>query len=233
MKDKVIEGIGPAQLYRVQKSDIDKCAYILAEAFEGDPLMAHFLGSSTYNSRKIMSMYKVTLMSILNLGYIYATSKELEGISVWLPENEIKVPTIHFIKNGGLGLVRKIRPGVLKVLLEYENYSVKLHNKHIKEPHWYFLALAVQKKHQGKGYSSKLVKPFFSAFDKYGLSCYLETHTKDNLVIHGHFKFELVETGKVPKTNINHYAMLRKPGGLGELTFSQKSSTSMSEDALA
>lgn len=201
-------------LYKLKKSDIDRAAEVLGDSFEDDPLMLHILASETYNRRKMTDFYRVTLKSAFEIGHIYATSENLEGIVIWLPENITEVPTSAFVKNEAISLLWKIRLGVLKTLTDYENYAGEVHNRQIAKPHWYLFVIGIHSEHQKKGYASKLLKPFFDYFDKEGISCYLETHRESNTQIYQKFNFDLAEVGQVPKTNIKHFAMIRKPQSL-------------------
>ncbi len=198
-------------LYKVQEKDLSRCASIFAEAFDEDPLMYYFLKSENYQVEQIENIYKTTLKSAIELGHVYAISEELEGVSVWFPESNLKVPVFTFIKNGGLSLIWKNRPGILHTLLNYENYAVHLKKKHLDRPHWYLFAIAIQKKHQKKGYSKSLIEPFIDYTDVNEFPCYLETHNTSNIAYYKRFGFELVETGKLPGSNIKHHAMVRKP----------------------
>jgi hypothetical protein len=67
--------------------------------------MLHILASETYNQRKMTAFYRVTLKSAFDIGHIYATSENLEGIVMWLPENVTEVPTSAFVKNGAIRLL--------------------------------------------------------------------------------------------------------------------------------
>ncbi len=198
-------------LYKVKKNDLNKCAQIIATSFKDDPLMLYFLNNEEYNTQKITYFYNVMVSSAFEFGHIYATSKKLEGIIIWFPENASGISISNYIKHGGLSLSFNVRFGIQKSLFTYNNFSNCLHKKYAENPHWYLFTLAVQKKHQKKGFSSKLLTPFLKEFDEKGIFCYLETHKKINTDIYKHFDFKLLDISNIPKTNLEHFSMLRSP----------------------
>ncbi len=64
-------------------------------------------------------------------------------------------------------------------------------------------------RYRGQGLASRLIRPLLEEFDKKKLACYLETHNPSNVAIYEHFGFKVVEEGKIPGTDMTHWAMLR------------------------
>ena len=122
-----------------------------------------------------------------------------------------KVSTAKFVLKGGFGLVRKCGFKILGRLTSYENYCVSMMKRHIDADTWYIANLAVDPLYQNRGLARKMLDPFFDYFDEIGSSAYLETHSASNVPFYEHFGFELVETGKLPGTDVTHYGMLRTP----------------------
>ena len=85
------------------------------------------------------------------------------------------------------------------------------HKKLAPGSHWYLAVLAVDPKHQGKRYASKLLNEMLSHIDKEALPCYLETEGEKNVAIYQHFGFEVVDEFVVPNTTDKLIAMLRQP----------------------
>lgn len=52
--------------------------------------------------------------------------------------------------------------------------------------------------------------------DQEAMQCYLETNKESNVSLYEHYGFELKETALVPKSDVTHYAMVRKPKKIKE-----------------
>jgi ribosomal protein S18 acetylase RimI-like enzyme len=76
---------------------------------------------------------------------------------------------------------------------------------------WYLFNLSVKKEAQGKGIASKLMKPMLKFLDDEKMVAYLETNKESNVGLYEHYGFELKRAECVPKTDVMHYAMVRKP----------------------
>lgn len=90
--------------------------------------------------------------------------------------------------------------------------------KYADEGSRYPYNLAVDPNAQGKGPASKLMRPMLEFFYRTGHQCYLETQDPQNVPMYEHYGFEAVEIGKLPGSDIAHYAMLRKPNKLRSCT---------------
>ena len=61
------------------------------------------------------------------------------------------------------------------------------------------------------GIASKLLRPMLEFCDMENMVCYLETNKEKNVSLYQHYGFQLAEQRIVPKSNVMHYAMTRKP----------------------
>ncbi len=139
-----------------------------------------------------------------------AVSTEGHGVLTVYPPGA-KASTAKFVLKGGFGLVRRSGFKILSRLTSYENYCEDMMKRHIDKNTWYIANLAVDPPYQNKGLAKRMLNPFLNYFDETGSSAYLETHSGSNVPFYEHFGFELVETGKLPGTDVTHYAMLRMP----------------------
>lgn len=200
-------------LYKVERADLMRAEVMLADAFYDDPGVLFIMNSEVCDKNMTKPLHRFNLEYGMRYGIICATSKNLEGIVIWLPPEETRMSAIKAIKSGGLFIFRKIFMNTLKALRTYEKISINLHKKYAPFPHWYLLALAVDKEHQGKRMASVLLKPFFDYFDKYDYPCYLETHKRKNADIYEHYRFHTKEICVLPNTDKMHWAMIRLPQG--------------------
>ena len=70
--------------------------------------------------------------------------------------------------------------------------------------------MAVLPAYQGKGFSSRLVRPILERIDREQLPCFVETNTERNVAIYRQFGFEVISEQKIPGKEVTTFAMLRK-----------------------
>ncbi|MEE0970480.1 MAG: GNAT family N-acetyltransferase, partial [Clostridia bacterium] len=92
-----------------------------------------------------------------------------------------------------------------------ENYAMGLKKEYTDNYDWYLFNLSIKKDAQGKGIASKLMRPMLEFCDNENMVCYLETNKESNVTLYQHYGFQLAEQKLVPKSNVMHYAMTRKP----------------------
>lgn len=206
IKNNVLDTGG---LYRIQQSDIKKCALSLALSFSEDKAMRRFIGGNDFDEEKLYNVFLFIVRASLRNGHVYAISKDMEGVIIWLPENITKLGTRDFFTSGGIRIILKYGFKIPLTMMKYEDFTSSRHNYHIKKPHWYLLALSVKKEYRGQGLSSQLIKPFLEFFDKMGISCYLETGAGNNEAMYRHYGFDLLESTLMPGTDLVFKAMLR------------------------
>jgi GNAT superfamily N-acetyltransferase len=198
-------------LSNFEKSESSLAVKRLTSAFSEDPCLKYLLDSEVYDPEKAKYIHKYSLRIGLLYGLITTTSKNIEGISIWLPPGKTSVSTWMFLNAGGLSLKKKVHPKILEIFKTYDKFSSEIHHRNASMPHWYLFSIAVDKPYQGCGYSRQLLVPVLQYFDENNQTCYLETHNPVNVKFYEKFNFEVVETGTLPNSNITHWGMLRKP----------------------
>jgi ribosomal protein S18 acetylase RimI-like enzyme len=91
----------------------------------------------------------------------------------------------------------------------YGRFVDKLHRK-LVYPHWYLQIIGVEPAYQGRGFSSRLLRPVLERIDRERMACFLETNITKNVAIYRRFGFEVVSEDKMPGTEVTSFAMLRK-----------------------
>ena len=86
-----------------------------------------------------------------------------------------------------------------------------LHRKLVPYPHWYLQIIGVDPAYQGRGFSSRLLRPVLERIDRERMPCYLETNSGKNVAIYRRSGFEVVSEDRMPGTGLAIFAMLRKP----------------------
>ena len=204
---KVIEKAG---LYIVPKDRIKELASVAADAYRDYPLHNWFFGGK-YDEYVSEMLMEITLKTMTEDAVFYADSEELNGFAVWLPLGFNGNKTIPFIAKGGLKLIFHSGFGIIKRLVSYESYAMKLKKEFTGNVDWYLYNLSVKKSAQGKGIAGKLLRPMLEFCDNENIVTYLETNKEINVSLYEHFGFELSKKELIPKSDVMHYAMVRNP----------------------
>lgn len=198
-----------------EKNDWSKAIACLTNAFSEDQCLEYLLGSEINNPEKARFMHEYTLKYGSLFGHVFTTSKNIEGVSIWLPPKSSNVSSFmnawRFIRSGGLKLDKIINHGTIALIKKYGDYSSELHHRNVKVPHWYLMSIGVANEFQGQGFSKELIMPMIEYFDKNAQTCYLETHNPKNVTFYEKFGFKIMEIGILPDSNTTHWAMLREP----------------------
>lgn len=199
-----------AGLYLLPEQRLDELAEIAADAYQNYPLHNWFT-NGVYDPIVSKLIIKSTLASMKDVAVIYADSEELNGFSVWLPLGFTGSKTLPFLHNGGVRLLLHSGLGIIRKLLVYEFFAMKLKKKYTGHVDWYLYNLSVRQSAQGKGIASKLMRPMLRFCDNEKMLVYLETNKESNVPMYRHYGFELQEEKKIPGSSVMHYSMVRNP----------------------
>lgn len=199
-----------AGLYLVPKERFAELSEVAADAYQEYPLHCWFT-KGKYDALASRLIMQTTLAAMQEDAVIYADSEELNGFAVFVPKGFTGSKTLPFLLNGGVELLLHSGPGIIKKLLVYENFAMKLKKKHTGHQDWYLYNLSVKKEAQGKGIGKKLLLPMLELCDDKKMVAYLETNKEGNVGLYRHLGFTLKEQGMIPKSPVHHYAMVREP----------------------
>ena len=202
--------IKKAGLYLVPRERLGELAEVAMDAYVDYPLHNWFCGGK-YDPKTSRLLMDVTMKTMTEDAVIYADSEELKGFAVWLPLGFTGSKTLPFILKGGIGPFLHAGPAFIGKLLSYESFAMKLKEKYTDHVDWYLFNLSISRKAQGKGIATKLMRPMLDFCDKENMVCYLETNKAANVPFYQHYDFELAEQQYLPKSDVMHYAMTRKP----------------------
>ncbi len=197
-------------LYIVSKKELKQLAKVAADAYKDYPLHNWFCNEK-YNEKISYKIMLVSLRTMFKDGVIYADSPELNGFCIWLPFGFTGSKTLPFLLSGGISIIFRGGIKIVKKLITFENFAMKLKQKYTDNMDWYLYNLSIKQEAQGKGIASKLIKPMLTFCDLEQMVCYLETNKEKNLSLYKHYGFELMEEQLVPSSNVIHYSMSRKP----------------------
>lgn len=204
------KAVEKAGLYLAEKKDLPTLAKIAADAYRDYPLHNWFT-KGKYDKKASELIMQISLKTMTEDAVIYADSQEMNGFAVWLPLGFTGSKTFPFLFSGGLRLILHSGLGIIGRLLTYENYAMNLKKEFTDNVDWYLYNLSVKKDAQGKGIASKLLRPMLSFCDDENMVSYLETNKQSNVGLYEHYGFELLKQEIIPKSDVTHYAMVRKP----------------------
>ena len=202
--------IEKADLYIVQKKDIDRLAEVAADAYRDYPLH-NWLTKGVYDEKASRLLMEITLKTMTEDSVIYADSEEMNGFAAWLPFGFTGNKALPFIMNGGLRLICHSGFGLIGRLQAYENYAMNLKKEFTDHYDWYLFNLSIKKDAQGKGIANKLMRPMLQFCDDERMVAYLETNKEQNVGLYRHYGFDLMKEELIPKSPVMHYAMVRNP----------------------
>ena len=204
------KAIEKAGLYIVQKNDLDRLAEVAADAYRDYPLHNWFT-KGKYDFKASKLIMQISLKTMTEDAVIYADSKEINGFAVWLPFGFTGNKALPFLMNGGASLILHSGLGIIGRLQTYETYAMNLKKTFTENYDWYLYNLSIRKQAQGKGIASKLMRPMLQFCDDERMVAYLETNKESNVGLYQHYGFNLMKEEQIPKSNVMHYAMVRKP----------------------
>jgi ribosomal protein S18 acetylase RimI-like enzyme len=198
---------GPASddLRRITTDDAGLAALTLAEAFVDDPLKLHLTGASVVPVPKSIPFFTAFLRLQLAHQLVF-TTQGYEGVAVWAPPDQWKVPFSAILRNTPtfLKLYRRRLFANLRVLGDLERH-------HPTEPHYYLEFIGTSPIHQGKGFGRLLIEPMVARADEEGVGMYLENSKEANLSFYGRFGFETREVLHHRRNGPTQWLMWRDP----------------------
>jgi GNAT superfamily N-acetyltransferase len=197
-------------LQRLTLTDVQPAANVAARAFYEYPLSVFFVPDASKRLKKQANAFGGLIRSGIEYGDVYATSPKMEGVAVWFhsDNHQMVMPRPPFIKR--LAALIFADRAVTQRQIAFGRYAGEIRKRVVPGRHWYLQLLAVDPAFQGKGFSSRLVKPMLARADKEGLPCYLETQAAKNVTLYEHFGFRVGEEGLIPGSNVHSWAMVRE-----------------------
>jgi len=201
---------GLDNLVRLHESQVGPASEVLARAFLNDPAFAQLVPDESKRARLLPHLFRVELRHGIRYGEVYATSPRMEGIAIWLPSEALEMSLWTMVRYGGLALIFRMSWRLLWRLKKEQDFVVELHRRLAPFPHWYLAVLGVDPGFQGRGYSSRLVKPMLARAEAAGLPCYVETSTEGYVEIYRHFGFRVIHETVLPGSDSRVWVMLKK-----------------------
>ncbi|MBI3159167.1 MAG: GNAT family N-acetyltransferase [Chloroflexi bacterium] len=192
-------------------ADADRAAWVIAQAFLEDPLVAFMLPNARSRPRTLLKFFRAYGTAGIRSGRVYGVGDPLQGVAYWNPPGgeglSISVKSLGaflpiLFTAYPLGIARA-RPAL--------DLQDALHKKHAPAPHYYLDNIGVLAEARGKGLASLLIRPFLQQADAQHVAAYTDTYTDANVPLYEHFGFEVVEEAAVPALGLTLWALRRAP----------------------
>ena len=213
IKSKSVRELGCSLtgLIRLTKPQIRLASRTLAEVFQDNPLFGYFIPDASERKCNLHYMFEVMVRYCVMYGEVYTTSKDMEGVALWLPPDNVEMSMWKMMRSGGLSLYFRFGKEVMPRTMSFmDNVITPIHKNYAAFRHWYLYLIGVRSVLQGKGYASALLRPMLARIDQENLPCYLEPLDEIGVSIYRHYGFKVVSETKIPNTNVSIWAMIRE-----------------------
>jgi ribosomal protein S18 acetylase RimI-like enzyme len=195
---------------RLQETQQQIAAEVLARAFSDDPLMEYLLPDEDKRRHVLPWFFEKGVKYGQLYGEVYTTPDNVDGAALWLPPNDFTMTPFRMLRVGMLAAPFKFGLSTFSRFMSVMNYTEHLHKRDVPPDHWYLFLLGVEPERQGQGIGGRLIAPVIARADAQGLPCYLETSKERNVPFYQKHGFEVVVEGDLPKGGPHFWTMKRE-----------------------
>jgi ribosomal protein S18 acetylase RimI-like enzyme len=196
-------------IIQLNKSHAKDASLALVKAFWDHQPLQYYFPDEAERERIAPYFFSTFVFYGIQHGEVHTTSRDFEGVAVWLPSSKYPVTTWRLLRSVPLSEILGFGKNGGARMKKLGQYIDTVHDRMAPFDHWFLQCIGVDNKFQGRGYGSKLLRPMLKRIEEEGLPCYLETLEKQNVRLYEHFGFKVVEELDVPGTNLTMWAMLR------------------------
>jgi ribosomal protein S18 acetylase RimI-like enzyme len=194
----------------LELSDVEPAAEVIAHSFVNDPLCTFMLPQERTRVQTLYKFFRAYGTVNIQNQRGFGVGKPLKGVAFWLEPGKADISVSLKSLRLFIPLLFTYYPlGFLRAKAILKQTDL-LHQKYTHEPHYYLDNIGVLPGEQGKGISSRLIRPFLKQADEEKVSVYTDTVTRSNVSIYEHFGFECVEESAIGTTGVTVWA-LRRP----------------------
>lgn len=195
----------------LRRGEADCAAWLLARAFDDDPLFGYLFPHQGRRARALRAIFKYGIRDAMSFGRVDAVhvGNALAAAAVWLPPGAFPPSASRNLR---------MLPALLAVTSLFPASLVRVSRTlaadtraHIEKPHWYLQAIGVDPPHQGHGVGTALLEGVLSEADDQRHACYLVTSSPRNLAWYTRFGFERLATVRPEPASPPFWPMQRQP----------------------
>ena len=200
--------IRQAGIQELDIKDIEKAVSCNVDAYEGYPLYPALFGKCS-SDKLVAKIWRSSILTLHGYALLLVDGHDVNGFLCVCPPGYHGMPSVKYLLRSGLKNIMPINTYL--PMIQYEKYCMDMKDRNMPQDGWYVYDLVVQRSAQKQGLAKKLLQPFLKYCD-YAKQCvYLETHDPANISFYEHFGFVVVETGRVPHSDLTHYGLLCDP----------------------
>ena len=152
------------QPIQLSRQDMPAASAVLGKAFLEYPLLRWVFPDETERRAMSATFTSIALHVCRRYGEAHASSSRMEGVAGWLPPGKAPfgswqtlraVPLTTLLRFGRQG-ARRLQP--------FGDFVDRRHREMAPFPHWYLQILGVNPEYQGKGVTSRLLRPMHDSF---------------------------------------------------------------------
>lgn len=190
-------------------ADIEPAADIIAQAFMNDPLTSFILPVKSTRYYTLKTFFRIYGEINIRNGRGYGAGDPLKGVAYWQPPGQDSLSISIKAASRLLPLIFTSYPfGILRAR-PILRATERMHRQYAPGDHYYLDNLGVLPSAQGKGWSSKLIRPILEQADAQKVTAYTDTTSRANVRFYEHFGFECVEESAIPGTGVTVFALRR------------------------
>jgi len=187
---------------RIRKAgydDVDAMKRVLAKAYDKEPVLNWLVVQDEKRTQRMERFFEVQLRDFDSIQHDHVfTTEQLEGIAIWYP------PEPQYCWNPSLLKVLSLLPKLIPIYGLRNFPSVRsgiemIMKDHLREPHYYLLAIGVDPADQGKGIGSHLVQHGLRMCNEKGVPAYLECATERHVHFYQRHDFKVSKDFTIPK----------------------------------
>jgi ribosomal protein S18 acetylase RimI-like enzyme len=197
-------------IYEVKKKDITKTGFVLADAFQHDPIWKKVLEGVKIDQKR--TFFEGSVRYGLKYGKVYATSENLEGIAAWVPGNHADMTIWRGIRSGAMISGMKLgMKTIMKMKPIFEPLEADRRANMKGRVYIYLMIIGVAMEFQRQGFGGKLLRVLLQESEYTETPLYLETATERNVRMYERLDFKVLKKMIHPIINLPQWEMVREP----------------------
>ena len=163
---------------------IGQATETLAEAFYSDALVAMLCPDECSRKRCMEPVFRFSANMAVRYGEGWATSRDMEGVALWLYSWKLGCPPWRWLSFGGLDIRRCLGRSGYKELTRVSARIDQARDRVAPEKYLYLSSLGVKPDSRRQGKAGLLVKQRVEDAAREGLSVIVETNTPEALAFY-------------------------------------------------